>query len=159
MAATFTVKMEGVDELSKRLEGLSYDMSKRGGRFALRKAAQVIRNRAIQEAQTIDDPKSREDISKNITERWGSRFNKTTGDLMFRVGVQGGAGGNLSKKEQSALPGGDTRHWRYIEFGSENNQANPFMRRSGEESAQAATDEFISQYNKALDRALKKLGV
>jgi HK97 gp10 family phage protein len=78
---------------------------------------------------------------------------------MFRVGVQGGAGGNQSKKDQaSGLPGGDTRHWRFIQFGSENNAANPFMTRAAEKSAQAATDKFISTFGPAIDRALKKAG-
>lgn len=158
MAVGFTVTLEGADALSKRLEGLSYDMSKKGGRFALRKAAQVIRDQAKANARRIDDPQSAADIEKNITEKWSSRYNKTTGNLMFRIGVLGGAGGNLSKKDQaSGLPGGDTRHWRFIEFGSENNRANPFMQNAMQQAAQKAVDTFVSQYGAALDRALKKL--
>lgn len=157
--ADFSVTMTGIDELSKKLDGLKYDAQKKGGRFALRKAAQVVRDQAKSNVQSIDDPKSRDDITKNLTERWGSKFNRTTGDLMFRVGVLGGAGGNMSQKDQeNGLPGGDTRHWRFVEFGTEKMPARPFMRPALEQSAQKATDVFINQYGKAIDRALKKAG-
>lgn len=157
--ADFSVTMTGVEELSKKLQGLAYDMQKKGGRFALRKAAQVIRDQAKANAQSIDDPKSRDDITKNIAEKWGSKFNKSMGDLMFRVGVLGGAGGNQSKKDQGqGLPGGDTRHWRFVEFGTEKMAARPFLRPAMEQAAQRATDVFINQYDKAIDRALKKIG-
>ena len=154
----FSVTMTGVDELSKKLEGLSYDIQKKGGRFALRKAAQVIRDQAKSNAGAIDDPKSREDIVKNITERWGSKYNKRTGDLMFRVGVQGGAGGSTKSSELADLPGGDTRHWRFVEFGTEKMAPRPFMVPAMEQSAQAATDKFISTMGPAIDRALKRSG-
>lgn len=152
------VIMTGAEELHKRIQALTYDVAKKGGRFALRKAAQVVRDQVKSNAQAVDDPKSREDIVKNVTERWGSKFNKITGDLMFRVGIQGGAGGNKTSAELDGLPGGDTRHWRYIEFGTEKMPAHPFMRPAFEQSAQNATNVFIFQYGKALDRALKKSG-
>lgn len=153
--ATTAVRMEGVEELSKRLEGLKYDVAKKGGRFALRKAAQVIRDRAKQNAQQLNDPSTGRSIASNITEKWSSTFNRSTGDLMFRVGVNQGA--VLPKKGQhpDEGAGGPTPHWRLLEFGTEKMPAHPFMRPAAEQSAQAATDEFIAQFNKALDRALK----
>lgn len=158
MATAFSVTLNGVDDLSKKLEGLKYDVSKRGGRFALRKAAQVVRQQAQANAARIDDPQSREDIVKNLTERWASRFNKSTGDLMFRVGVQGGAGGSKKSADLAGLPGGDTRHWRFLEFGTEKMAAQPFMVPAIEQSAQKATDTFIKEFDRAIDRALKKSG-
>ena len=38
----------------------------------------------------------------------------------------------------------------------DNAPAQPFARRALSENIQAATDEFINQYNKALDRAIKR---
>lgn len=176
MADGFSVTMSGVDELVKKLEGLKYDARKKGGRFALRKAAQVIRNQARQNAQSLNDPETSATISKNITERWGSKFNQRTGDLMFRVGIMGGVFGKLQGKTTGVygdkftkatrkrgalggdLPGGDTRHWGYLEFGTEKMAARPFLRPAMAQSAQAATDTFIRDYSKAIDRALKKAG-
>lgn len=176
MATAFTVKMNGVEELSKKLEGLKYDMARKGGRFALRKAAQVIRDQARNNAQRVNDPETAATISRNITERWASRFAKSSGDLMFRVGIQGGVFGKLqgditgaygdkftkATRKRGAingdLPGGDTRHWGYLEFGTEKMAARPFMVPAMEQAAQAATDKFIATYTLALDRALKKAG-
>jgi len=152
------VELKGVDALLKKLTGLSFDMKYKGGRFALRKAAQVVVRQVKQNAQRIDDPATVADITKNVAERWNARLFKRTGDLGFRVGILGGAGGNKTSEELSGNPGGDTRHWRYKEFGTEKMKAEPFMRPAGEQSAQAATDEFILQYGKSLDRALKKAG-
>lgn len=159
-----SVSMEGVDALKKKLEGLSYDMSKKGGRFALRKAAQVIRDKARQNAISLNDPKTSEVIAKNITEKWNGRLNKTTGDLGFRIGVLGGArdysasGEITTGRSASENPGGDTFYWRFLEFGTEKMAARPFMVPAMNQAAQAATDKFIASYSQALDRALKKMG-
>lgn len=174
MAFDFEVKMEGLDALTAKLEGLKYDIAKKGGRFALRKAAQVVRDAARQNAIGLNDPSTSATIAKNITERWSSRYNKTTGDLKFRVGVQGGVFGKLqgettglygdkftkATRKRGAingdLPGGDTRHWGYLEFGTENAAAQPFFARALSQNAQQATNVFIREYVRSIDRALKK---
>lgn len=162
MAEGVEVRMTGIDELVKTLEGLQYDIKKKGGRFALRKAAQVIRDQARQNAQTVDDSATPEMIAKNITERWNGRLNKRTGDLGFRVGVLGGArnysayGEIPTGKSAKANPGGDTFYWRFVEFGTSKTAARPFMRPAMEQSIQGATDAFIRHYQAALDRALRK---
>lgn len=158
----FEVKMTGLDALNAKIEGLKYDVARKGGRFALRKAAQVVRNAARSNALMLDDPQTANQIAKNITEKWGSKFNKSTGDLQFRVGVLGGArdysayGEITTGKNASGNPGGDTFYWRFLEFGTEKMPARPFLRRALEDNAQKATDVFVSEYSKAIDRALKK---
>lgn len=153
MAETF-VRMDGVPELLKRIQGLSYDASKKGGRFALRKAAQVIRDSARANAQTVDSAETGRSIARNINERWASKFNKSTGNLMFRVGVLGGA--KIPKNNVDEGLGGPTPHFRLLEFGTEKMQARPFFAKALPENAQRATDTFVSEFNRALDRALKK---
>lgn len=156
MADTVEFNIEGLEELRGKLREVSEDVQKRGGRFALRKAAQIVRDSARQKALLIDDPDSPENISKNIVERWSNRFYRTTGDLKFRVGVLGGAGGSLPSSALGDLPGGDTRHWRYKEFGTEKVPATPFMRPALSENVEKATAEFVTQYGKAVDRAIKR---
>lgn len=151
-----SVQMLGVDELADRLQAIKYETRYKGGRFALRRAAQVIRDAARAGARRVDDPVTSANIAENITERWASRLYKATGDLGFRVGVLGGAGGSQTSDKLSGLPGGDTRHWRHVEFGTERTAARPFLRPAMEQNVQRATDVFIVQYGKALDRALKK---
>lgn len=156
MADKVTFVIKGLDALLGKLENLKYETKKKGGRSALRKAAQLVRDAAKQNAQAIDDQQSREDITRNIVERWNNRLNKRTGDLGFRVGVMGGAGGNKTSEQLAGLPGGDTRHWRYVEFGTEKTPARPFMRPALEQNIQAPTDVFVREYDKVIDRAIKR---
>lgn len=154
----FSVTMTGVDELSKKLEGLAYDIQKRGGRFALRKAAQVIRDQAKQNASGLNDPKTGRSIAQNIIEKWNGRLNKQTGDLGFRVGVNQGAVLPKKGEHPDESAGGPTPHWRLLEFGTEKMPAHPFMVPAMQQAAQAATDKFISTMGPAIDRALKRSG-
>lgn len=154
MPNDFDVKVEGLKELKDRLNYLSYDMQYKGGRFALRKAANVIRDQAKENAERIDRAETSNSIADNIAVRFGSRQTKRTGDITFRVGVLGGA--KKSETLAGKYKGGDTWYWRLVEFGTEHSRANPFMRPAIEASAQRATNEFINQYNRALDRAIKR---
>lgn len=158
MATAFSVKMNGVEELSKKLKGLKYDIAKKGGRFALRKAANVIAKQAQDNAQRVDDSSTGRSIARNIVAKWNGRLNKRTGDLGFRIGVNQGA--VLPKKGETPdeSASGPTPHWRLLEFGTEKMAARPFMVPAMAQAAQGATDEFISQFDKAIDRALKKAG-
>lgn len=156
--ADFSVKMNGIDELSKKLEGLRYDVQKKGGRFALRKAAQVIRDAARQGARRVDDSATGRSIAANITEKWNGRLNRQTGDLGFRVGVSQGAVLPKRGEKPDESASGPTPHWRLLEFGTEKMRAKPFMVPAMEENAQKATDVFIDQFGRAIDRALKKAG-
>lgn len=185
MVDPVTANVEGLEPLLARMDNLSFDLRKKGGRFAMRKAANVIREKARANAQQIDDPDSAESIAKNIVVRFSPKDFKRNGDIAFRVGVLGGARGHAAASGEVAgkgknNPGGDTFHWRFIEFGRgpvtakgngalANAQtgeffgkevgpapAQPFMRRALSENIQVATDEFINQYNKSLDRAIKR---
>ncbi len=150
----FEVKFTGLDAVLAKMESVTYDLKKKGGRFALRKAAQVVRDAAKQNAQRVDDSATGRSIAANITEKWNGRLNKTTGDLGFRVGVGGGA--KLPKKNKDEGAGGPTPHWRLLEFGTEKMAARPFFARALSDNAQKATDVFIDQYGRALDRAIKR---
>lgn len=148
--------MTGLEALEKKLAGLKYDVRYKGGRFALRKAAQVVSKAAKQNALTVDDTETGRSIAKNIVEKWNGRLYKTTGDLAFRVGVQQGAVLRKKGEPNNTAVGAPTPHWRLLEFGTEKMGARPFMRPALANNVQRATDEFMAQYDKAIDRALKK---
>lgn len=153
-----SVQMNGIDELSKKLEGLSYDVQKKGGRFALRKAAQVLRDAARASARQVDDSQTGRSIAANITEKWNGRLNKRTGDLGFRLGVNQGARLPQRGESPDESAGGPTPHWRLLEFGTEKMPARPFFRPAVEGSIQQATNVFMRQFDAAIGRALKKQG-
>jgi HK97 gp10 family phage protein len=161
MADPVAVNVEGLEQVVGRMEGMSFDLRKKGGRFAMRKAANLIRDKASENASKFDDPATPEEIFKNIVVRFSPKDFKRNGNLVFRVGVLGGASGFAAASGEvqgkgKANPGGDTYHWRFKEFGTINAPAEPFMRNALSENVQAATDEFIKHYNKALDRAIKR---
>ncbi len=151
-----SVTMTGIDELSKKLQSISYDMAKKGGRFALRKAAQVIVKAAQQKAHQIDDPATARNIATNIVERWNGRLNKLSGDLGFRIGVKGGSRFSGKGRPVADAAGAPTPEWRAVEFGTETTPAQAFFVPAFKANLQAATDTFIFQYGAALDRAIKK---
>lgn len=161
MTDPISANVEGLDLVIKRMENMSYDLRKKGGRFAMRKAANLIRDKARENAAQVDDPKTPEEIAANIVVRFSPKDFKRHGNIVFRVGVLGGASGFAAasgevKGKGKANPGGDTYYWRFLEFGTINAPPQPFARRALSENIQAATDQFVMHYNKALDRAIKR---
>lgn len=152
------VTMTGIDELTKKLEGLSYEVQKKGGRFALRKAAQVLRDSARAQAKQVDDGQTGRSIAANIQEKWNGRLNKRTGDLGFRIGVNQGAKLPQKGDQPDTSAGGPTPHWRLLEFGTEKMAPRPFFRKGVESAIQPATNVFMKQFDAAIGRAIKKAG-
>lgn len=153
MADVVEFSITGLDTLLGKLESVSYDVRRKGGRAALRKAAQVVVQKAKEGAERIDDKETGRSIADNIALRWNGKLFKQTGNLGFRVGVLHGAvlkdGGDLS-------PNSPTPHWRLIEFGTENMSADPFMRTALANSISEVTNTFVTEYEKAIDRAIRR---
>ena len=149
-----TFHIHGLDAVLAKLKAVSYETRYRGGRFALRKAAQVVREAAKQNAQRLDDAETGRSIAENIAERWNGKLYKSTGDLGFRVGVLGGA--KIPKDNVDEGASGPTPHWRLLEFGTEKMAAQPFMRPAIENNVDRVVSVFVSEYGKAIDRAIAK---
>lgn len=156
MADTVEFKIEGLDSLLGKLDEISYDVKRKGGRSSLRKAASIIVAKAKEGAAKIDDPGTGRSIVDNIALRWNGRLFKRTGDLGFRVGVLHGA--VLPKKGEHAetTKNAPTPHWRLLEFGTEKMRAQPFMRSALADHISEVTNTFVSEYEKAIDRAIKR---
>lgn len=156
MADGVQFSLAGVDELVGKLEGVTQDVKYKGGRFALRKAAQVIRDAAKANAERVDDAETGRKISANIAERWNGRLFKRTGNLGFRVGVLTGSIRHMKKGNPDEGAGGPTPHAMLVELGTEKARAQPYLRPAMENNINAATDAFVREYEKALDRALAR---
>jgi HK97 gp10 family phage protein len=172
--AEFETKLEGLDAIVKKMRALPIAVRQKGARFAGRRAANVIRDAVVENASRVNDPATREEIAKNVAVRFSSRESRSTGDVVFRVGILGGArqyantrenrrkrraGETYSTDGSSSNPGGDTFYWRFLEFGTQKAAAQPFMRPAAEQSAQPATTEFTTQLNAWLDRYFTRSGV
>lgn len=149
-------EMNGLPELLGNLEGLEYDLKRKGGRFALRKAAQVLREQARQNAARIDDPTTGRSIAENIDIRWSGRTFKRTGNMMFRLGVLTGSTRNLEPGNPDTGAGGATPHAMLVELGTEKAPAQPYLRPVVNQAGQEAVSEFIKQYGKKIDRVLRQ---
>ncbi|NHO64621.1 HK97 gp10 family phage protein [Aestuariicella hydrocarbonica] len=156
MADGIDFSLIGIDELRGRMEEVKQDVRLKGGRFALRKAANLVRDQAKANALKLNDPRTGRSIADNMAVRFSSRRFKRTGDVMFRVGVAQGAQLPTKGDQPGTGQGGPTPHWRLLEFGTEHMRAQPFMRKALADHINDATNEFINQYDKALTRALKR---
>ncbi|MBY5942772.1 HK97 gp10 family phage protein [Halomonas sp. DP5N14-9] len=151
--ADLSFNLSGVDEALAKMKQVETLPKKKATRFALRKAANLVRDRAKDGALRIDDPQTANRIADNVVVRFDSQHFRQHGDLKMSVGVRGGS---TSKKSNASNPGGDTYYWRFKEFGTEKMRADPFMRPALQESIEPATDEFLRQFDKALVRAIKR---
>lgn len=156
MADGVEFSITGLESLLGKLNAVSYDVRRKGGRAALRKAAQVVMQKAKEGAERIDDKETGRSIADNIALRWNGRLFKQTGDLGFRIGVLHGA--VLAKKGETVdrSTNAPTPHWRLIEFGAEKMAAAPFMRPALANSIAEVTNTFVSEYEKSIDRAIRR---
>lgn len=161
MANSTSFSLEGVEELMGKLKALENEPRRKTTRFALRKAANIVRDAAKRGAERLDDPQTAENIAENVAVRWDGRHFRRTGDLKFSVGVRGGAKGVAAavgelRGKGKNNPGGDTYYWRFLEFGTSKMRAQPFMRPALESNTDTATAEFMQQFEKAITRAIRR---
>lgn len=150
-----SVNVQGLDEIDRKLKLLPQRIGQNAMRRALRKGANVIRDAARANARRIDDPETREAIYKNIAVAGGGRRReREAGGVMMRVGVRGGA---RPTRGDNGAPGGNTTHWRFVEFGTSQAQAQPFMRPAMGSTAIRVFNAVAEAATKELDKELDKL--
>lgn len=144
--------IEGLEEALKKMDDMAKNVAKRHTKKALRKAAKVVQKAAKENAQKIDDPKTRAYIPDNIVVRAGKTQDKNSAKV--RIGVKGGgefwrSNENVQRKGKGRLANphytpveNDTKHFWLVEFGTAKTKAQPFMRPALESNSQNATDAF-----------------
>lgn len=169
------VSIRGVEELRSKLQSISDDLKKKGGKAALRKGAKKIAEQARKNLAQLDRSETKTSIEKNVAVHWSSKTARRTGDLAFRIGILGGAkqyvnnaanrrkgrvggtyatGGDIARK--GGGPGGDTFYWRFLEFGTAKIAAKSPMRNAADQAGQLAVDTFADEYPKEIDKAIKR---
>lgn len=164
-------EITGLDEVQAKLRQLGNTRkAKNAATRASRKAMNIVKKEAVQNAKALDDKGSTERIWKNIITKPG----KTRGVdyVIVKVGVKGGArkyGASRENKRANRTgqtyqtqgdkknPGGDTWYWRFIEFGSSVNSARPFLRPALNNNIAAVQAEFASAFSAELDKEIAKL--
>lgn len=152
MSVEFNI--EGLEPVQEKLKRLGNPrLMKNAARRSMRKAMAIVRDAARSGAKNIDDPQTAEKIWKNIAIAAGKTRNPN--EVIMRVGVRGGA--SFSNPNPPKTSGGDTRHFRWVEFGSANNPPTPFLRPALANNIQAVTNSFAENFNKEIDKELAKL--
>ncbi|WP_098732992.1 HK97-gp10 family putative phage morphogenesis protein [Acinetobacter baumannii] len=148
------VRIEGLPDLENKLRQLADEKKvKKITRQAARKAMNIVRNAARENAKRVDNKKTSEKIWKNISTQAGKTRNSRT--IKMRVGVRGGA--SFSDPNPPETSGGDTRHWRWVEFGSSHQPAIPFMRPALANNIEKVTTKFSESFSEALNLELVNL--
>ena len=144
----------GHQDIERKLRQLgSVTLVRRITRKAARQSMNIVRDAAKENAKRIDDPVTREKIFKNISTSAGKTRDKNT--IKMRVGVRGGA--SFSNPNPPNTSGGDTRHWRWIEFGKTGVPAVPFMRPALAMNIENVINKFSQVFVNELDAELAKL--
>ncbi|WMN19269.1 HK97 gp10 family phage protein [Pseudomonas piscis] len=154
MADQITARLQGLKPVTDKMVGLAPKLRRKGLRKAARQAMNIVRDDAKARARAMDDPETAEKIWRNIVTQESARQGQREGGVVMKVGVRGGAGSNQHSKDASGNPGGDTRHWRYLEFGTQHNPPAPFMRPAFSTKVNAVTDRFVQVLEQEISAAL-----
>lgn len=147
-------KILGLEDLAFTLRTLSPKLQKKGMKTAARKAMHIVRDAARLGAKNLDDPETSAKIHKNIVTQYDAKLSKKYDAIVYKVGVKGGAASNQHSVDKSMLSGGNTVHWRWVEFGTSDTPAIPFMRPALSNNIQSVTDKFVSELTQEIARAL-----
>lgn len=155
-----SIDVTGVDEILEKINGLSARMQRNVVTAGMRAGARVIANDAKARASALDDPKTPQNIAKNITVRASRKEARRINGVAMQIGVMGGAkqsAVSAFKSGSKGGPGGDTWYWRLLEFGTVKMPARPFMTPAMNGKAQEAFKAAADRMQMRLDQELKKL--
>lgn len=148
MAAEF--KIQGLDGVLAKMREVTAQVTLKAVRGSASKAMRVVRDAARANARRIDDPQSAADIAKNIAV--STKVYPRLGEVRSRVGVRGGARPDSSRNPDPK----NTGHWRFIEFGTSEQPARPFMRPALENNVDKVVQTFVQDLNTNIDRVAAK---
>lgn len=148
-------RIQGLEQLQQKLRAIGKKSTiKRIARKSARQAMNIARDAARANAKALDDPITKEKIWKNIVTQTGKTRNSD--EIVMRVGIRGGAAQNkyTDKTALAGLPGGITTYWRYIEFGTSEIAAQPFMRPALSKNVGQITDKFVQVFSAEINIVL-----
>ena len=148
--------LRGFDAVRDRMKALETGLRAKAGRSALGSAARVVTNVAKQNALRVDDAETGRTIAANVTQRFRSKYQKRTGDLMVSVGV-GTERGRIPPGNPDTGPKGNTPHWHLIELGTKEAKAQPFLRPALDASMDKVQQVFAAKLDQQITKLLAKV--
>lgn len=164
MTGEFQIK--GIDGVLANMRELSLQMRGKIARAAGRKGANVIRDAAKAGWRQVDRAGTPNKIYEKVAMQFAGRTFKRTGDIMFRVGIQGGARqyANTRANRRAGRVGGSyqvdgsTFYWRFYELGTSRQPARPVMQPALFNNGPAILAAFVGELTRGLARFKKKAG-
>jgi HK97 gp10 family phage protein len=180
----FKFEVKGFEGLVNRLQIFPDRIQQKAARRAARKGMNIVRDAARAKAKLLDDPDTKKrKIWKNIVTNESGRRGRAIGGIVMKVGVRGGAlarpnptpdAFSIGKATAAGVPafqsrrkrrtrrlpsstphpGGDTRYWRHLEFGTRFMRARTFMLPALMNNAQAVGDKIAEVLNVEIDKLL-----
>lgn len=162
-----TVQILGLDEVLAAMAALPDSITKNVAPYAMRQGANLIAKEAKSRAPVLRDPTDDRTVGL-IRDRIAvrKRKKKPAGvSVAYSVGVLGGASLNekSTRKTRKAGTVGNTTdlktrpaYWRFLEFGTEKQKAQPFLRPAFDNSAGAAITAIADGFRTGLARAITK---
>lgn len=147
MADLITVKTEGLKELYARMRGLGLVVTTRYARAATAAGANVIKKRAIRNvisSPSVDQGDLRDNI---ITKRIPPSQTRLTSAHIVTVRGKG----RKATKKTGAKRGAPHAH--FVEYGTVNMPAEPFLRPAYDQGKGEAIDAMIKLLKRRLERA------
>lgn len=129
-------EIKGLEDLIKNLNALPAKLEKKVIRAAVRKGANIVRDKARQNV-----PKDTGNLQKSIITSGA----KVSGKIAFRV----------SLKQRKTKNSKEPYYGRFIEFGTSKMPAKPFMRPALDESEWEVFDTVVSDIKSNLDKVNK----
>lgn len=171
MADGLEFKFPDIGDLTERMAELNVKVQKRIARRATMVGIRVLRDDIRARAKGLDDPATKEAIHKNVRIQASRSLSRSQGGVAVRLGVLGGAksytNNRLNRRKQRAgkqystdgsskNPGGDTFHWRFLEFGTSKMPAKPIFRpalaQKGDQAIQAAINAMLEDIQKEAEK-------
>lgn len=157
-------KLKGVDNVIANLRGFTLDVRGKLGRAAGRRGTNVIADAARAGWRQVDREGTPNKIYENVAVQFAGRTYKRTGDIMFRVGIRGGAKQYADTKANrragrvggSYKVDGSTFYWRFYELGTSRQPARPVMQPALFNNGQAAFAAFAQSLTQGIARFKRK---
>ncbi len=151
MASSVTVKVEGLSELGRRMAALSADVSLKIARSATAAAAGIVKKGAV--ANIVASPSVvtgslRDDV---IIKRLSKRESNLTSEHIVTVRGRGKSTKKTAKDQKSR----NAPHAHFVEFGTVNMPAEPFLQPAFETHKQAALEAMKDRLQRRIIKAEK----
>jgi len=137
------VKIQGLDQVRRRLRALPKNMRNRELGKALRAGGKLVRDDA-RRLVPVDTGL----VQKNVAMRTSTGRRAGNADVKVRIGVLSDRSGRDS--------GTDAFYWVFQEFGTSRHPAQPFLRPAFESNKYAALNAITSSLRKGITRQAKK---